>query len=144
MEQRRNERAWETGDPRENPLTNGIVRHHSRPGIEPGSPWWEASRLTAQPPQPLRKSDVLCHGGLLTTVFSAHARHGSKNGDFARGRSRRDTTEIRGAVDLPRRGLSYSARRVRGEGLRERSYRMTADVPCLTLLDETMKMSECE
>ncbi|KAJ8891852.1 hypothetical protein PR048_004406 [Dryococelus australis] len=24
----------------------------TRPGIEPGSPWWEASRLTAQPPRP--------------------------------------------------------------------------------------------
>ncbi|KAJ8869642.1 hypothetical protein PR048_028635 [Dryococelus australis] len=50
----RNERAGETGDTRENPPTNSIVRHDSytrksgvtRPGIEPGSPWWEASRLT--------------------------------------------------------------------------------------------------
>ncbi|KAJ8897529.1 hypothetical protein PR048_002876 [Dryococelus australis] len=50
MEQRWNERAGETGDPRENPLTNGIVRHDrhvrksevTRPGLEPGSPWWEA------------------------------------------------------------------------------------------------------
>ncbi|KAJ8870979.1 hypothetical protein PR048_027281 [Dryococelus australis] len=25
----------------------------TRPGIEPSSPWWEESRLTAQPPQPL-------------------------------------------------------------------------------------------
>ncbi|KAJ8867389.1 hypothetical protein PR048_031190 [Dryococelus australis] len=49
--------AGETGDPRGNPPTNGIVRHDShkrksgvtRPGIEPGSSWWEASRLTAQP-----------------------------------------------------------------------------------------------
>ncbi|KAJ8891902.1 hypothetical protein PR048_004458 [Dryococelus australis] len=49
--------------PRENPPTNGIVRHDSHvqksevtwPGIEPASPWWEASRLTAQPPWP-RKS----------------------------------------------------------------------------------------
>ncbi|KAJ8875863.1 hypothetical protein PR048_023766 [Dryococelus australis] len=39
------------------PPPNGIVRHDShmresgviRPGTEPGSPWWEASRLTAQP-----------------------------------------------------------------------------------------------
>ncbi|KAJ8882364.1 hypothetical protein PR048_014168 [Dryococelus australis] len=46
------------GKSRENPLINVIVRHDSqmrksgvtRPGIEPGSPWWEASRLTAQPP----------------------------------------------------------------------------------------------
>ncbi|KAJ8869229.1 hypothetical protein PR048_030801 [Dryococelus australis] len=28
----------------ENPVT--------RPGIEPGSPWWKAGRLTAQPPWP--------------------------------------------------------------------------------------------
>ncbi|KAJ8890848.1 hypothetical protein PR048_010357 [Dryococelus australis] len=41
------ERAGETGDSRENPPTNGIV-----PGIKPGSPWWEASRLTDQPPWP--------------------------------------------------------------------------------------------
>ncbi|KAJ8869039.1 hypothetical protein PR048_030590 [Dryococelus australis] len=50
------------GDPRENPPTNGIVRHDShmrksgvtRPGIEPGSPWWETTRpfssATVPPP----------------------------------------------------------------------------------------------
>ncbi|KAJ8871565.1 hypothetical protein PR048_027891 [Dryococelus australis] len=44
-----------THHPRENPPANGIVRHDShliRPGIEPGSPWWEASVLIAQPPRP--------------------------------------------------------------------------------------------
>ncbi|KAJ8874052.1 hypothetical protein PR048_024892 [Dryococelus australis] len=54
-EQRWNERAGKTGNLRENPPTNGIVRHGShmrksgviRPGIEPGSPWWEASSLIA-------------------------------------------------------------------------------------------------
>ncbi|KAJ8878483.1 hypothetical protein PR048_019061 [Dryococelus australis] len=59
MEQRRNERAGETGDPRENLPTNDIVPHDahlresgmSRPEIQPGLPWWEASRLTAQPPR---------------------------------------------------------------------------------------------
>ncbi|KAJ8895176.1 hypothetical protein PR048_000501 [Dryococelus australis] len=48
----------ETGDSRENPPTNGIVRHDShvrksgvnRPVIESGSPSWEASGLNAQPP----------------------------------------------------------------------------------------------
>ncbi|KAJ8895297.1 hypothetical protein PR048_000622 [Dryococelus australis] len=58
MEQHQNEMVGETGDPRENAPSNGIVRHDShmrnsgvtRPGIEPGSPWWEASRLTAHPP----------------------------------------------------------------------------------------------
>ncbi|KAJ8893491.1 hypothetical protein PR048_006089 [Dryococelus australis] len=50
----------EAGDPREGPLTSGIVRHDSHmrefgltvPGIEPGSPWLEIGRLTAQPPWP--------------------------------------------------------------------------------------------
>ncbi|KAJ8871715.1 hypothetical protein PR048_028046 [Dryococelus australis] len=31
----------------------------TRPGIEPGSPWREASRLTAQPPRPLPKNNVV-------------------------------------------------------------------------------------
>ncbi|KAJ8877583.1 hypothetical protein PR048_022038 [Dryococelus australis] len=57
--ERRNARAGETGVPEEKkPPTRGIVRHDSHmrksgvtwPGIEPGSPWWEASSLTAQPP----------------------------------------------------------------------------------------------
>ncbi|KAJ8884103.1 hypothetical protein PR048_015960 [Dryococelus australis] len=60
MEQRQNEGAGETGDLRENPTTSGTVRHDShfrksgvdRPGIEPGSPWWEASSLTAHPEWP--------------------------------------------------------------------------------------------
>ncbi|KAJ8871834.1 hypothetical protein PR048_028174 [Dryococelus australis] len=64
MEQRWNERESETGDPRENPPTNGIVRHDShmrksgvtRPGIEPGSPWWEESRLTSTVYSPLHCS----------------------------------------------------------------------------------------
>ncbi|KAJ8894521.1 hypothetical protein PR048_007178 [Dryococelus australis] len=58
LEQRRNARAGETGDPRGNPLTNGIVRCEN-PGatssvIEPGSPRWEASSLTTTPPRPHR------------------------------------------------------------------------------------------
>ncbi|KAJ8878011.1 hypothetical protein PR048_022474 [Dryococelus australis] len=57
MEQRRNERTGETGEPRENPQTNVHDPHVrksgvTRPGIEPRSPWWEASGLTAQPPWP--------------------------------------------------------------------------------------------
>ncbi|KAJ8897775.1 hypothetical protein PR048_003125 [Dryococelus australis] len=44
MEQRWNEGAWETGEPREDPPTNGIVRRHSLMRIS-GS-----SRLTTQPP----------------------------------------------------------------------------------------------
>ncbi|KAJ8881258.1 hypothetical protein PR048_017734 [Dryococelus australis] len=52
--------SWETGHPRENPPTSGIVRHDSRmqkyratpPGLEPSSPWWEASSMTTMSPQP--------------------------------------------------------------------------------------------
>ncbi|KAJ8866153.1 hypothetical protein PR048_033677 [Dryococelus australis] len=52
---------------RENPPTNGIVRHDShmrksgmtRPGIELGLPWREESRLTDQLPRPLfKRADV--------------------------------------------------------------------------------------
>ncbi|KAJ8884002.1 hypothetical protein PR048_015858, partial [Dryococelus australis] len=54
IEQHRNARARETGDPRENPSTSGIARHDSHvlksgaapPGIEPSSPRWEAGSLT--------------------------------------------------------------------------------------------------
>ncbi|KAJ8867992.1 hypothetical protein PR048_031801 [Dryococelus australis] len=49
-------RAGETGVPRENPLASGIVQHNSHmrenPGVEPGSPWWEASALAPAPPLP--------------------------------------------------------------------------------------------
>ncbi|KAJ8878858.1 hypothetical protein PR048_019447 [Dryococelus australis] len=52
----------ETGDPRENPPTSGIVRHNShfrksgvsRSEFEPSSFGWEASSLTAQPRGPFR------------------------------------------------------------------------------------------
>ncbi|KAJ8869691.1 hypothetical protein PR048_028686 [Dryococelus australis] len=66
----------ETGDPRENPPTNGIVRHDShmrrsgvtRPGIEPGSHWREASRLTAQPPWPQQNGICFNSGRLLAKL----------------------------------------------------------------------------
>ncbi|KAJ8880340.1 hypothetical protein PR048_016807 [Dryococelus australis] len=53
MERCRTGGVGETGDPRENPPTTGIVgtkRPVTRPGIEPGFPWWEVSVLSAQPP----------------------------------------------------------------------------------------------
>ncbi|KAJ8879193.1 hypothetical protein PR048_019799 [Dryococelus australis] len=37
----------------------------ARPGIEPGSPWWEASKLTAQPPWPLLMTN--CRTKILRT-----------------------------------------------------------------------------
>ncbi|KAJ8888896.1 hypothetical protein PR048_008390 [Dryococelus australis] len=60
MGQCRNEVVGETGDPRENPPTSGIVRHDSHirtsgvtpPGIEPYSPWWKAGIPTTTPPRP--------------------------------------------------------------------------------------------
>ncbi|KAJ8895716.1 hypothetical protein PR048_001053 [Dryococelus australis] len=60
MEQRRNEKDGGNGRSQENPLTGGIVLHDphlresgvNRPGIEPGSPSWEVSSLTAQSPWP--------------------------------------------------------------------------------------------
>ncbi|KAJ8880901.1 hypothetical protein PR048_017374 [Dryococelus australis] len=59
---------------REDLPTSGIVRHDSRtcentgvtrPGIEPGSLWWEASRLTAQPPRRCEWSGVKRLGRLV-------------------------------------------------------------------------------
>ncbi|KAJ8871612.1 hypothetical protein PR048_027939 [Dryococelus australis] len=63
VEQCQNASAGETEDPRENPPTSGIVLHDSclrksgvtRPGIEPGLSWWEASSLTTTPPWPLAR-----------------------------------------------------------------------------------------
>ncbi|KAJ8873709.1 hypothetical protein PR048_024542, partial [Dryococelus australis] len=58
MEQRRNEGVWKTGDPRENPPTSpGTISTCENPGVtrpavEPGSPWWEASSLPTLPPDP--------------------------------------------------------------------------------------------
>ncbi|KAJ8874299.1 hypothetical protein PR048_025145 [Dryococelus australis] len=56
-----NEGEGETGDPRENPPTSGTIptceNPVTRPGIEPSSPWWEASVLITQPPRPVKASD---------------------------------------------------------------------------------------
>ncbi|KAJ8880055.1 hypothetical protein PR048_020678 [Dryococelus australis] len=62
--------------PEKNLLTNGIVLHDScmrksevtQEGIEPGSPWWEASRLTIQPPWSPR---AVC--ALIVRTAAAHA-----------------------------------------------------------------------
>ncbi|KAJ8876831.1 hypothetical protein PR048_021278 [Dryococelus australis] len=78
MERRRNETTGKTGDPRDNPPTNGIVRHDShmrkpavtRPGIEPGSLWWKASRLTAQSACPSMAHCVSCRVGALVSCLS--------------------------------------------------------------------------
>ncbi|KAJ8871559.1 hypothetical protein PR048_027885 [Dryococelus australis] len=48
----------------ENPVT--------RPGIEPGSPWWEASVLIAQPPWPQHKGPPTCL--MFSSAFEAEKR----------------------------------------------------------------------
>ncbi|KAJ8872560.1 hypothetical protein PR048_026166 [Dryococelus australis] len=62
MEQGRNERAGETGDPQENPVTSEIVQHEMTPtGIEPRSPWWDDKRsdrlITAAPASEQKSED---------------------------------------------------------------------------------------
>ncbi|KAJ8874576.1 hypothetical protein PR048_025442 [Dryococelus australis] len=57
MEQRQNARAGEMGNPRENTLASTVPTCENSgvipPGIEPDSPWGEASSLTTTPPRPL-------------------------------------------------------------------------------------------
>ncbi|KAJ8881259.1 hypothetical protein PR048_017735 [Dryococelus australis] len=74
MEQCQNERAGETGDPRENPPTNGIVRHDSHLqnpvtllGIEPGSPFAGPLAKLAETPSQTRQL------GMLSLVKRLHA-----------------------------------------------------------------------
>ncbi|KAJ8896129.1 hypothetical protein PR048_001472 [Dryococelus australis] len=75
--------AGETGDPRENPPTSGIVRYDSqlrksrvdRTGIEPGSTWWEASSLTAQPPWPKVIYTLAIALGRTRTLLPSDTRH---------------------------------------------------------------------
>ncbi|KAJ8869888.1 hypothetical protein PR048_028897 [Dryococelus australis] len=40
----------------------------TRPGIEPGSPWWKVSRLTAQPPRPQQHYDNTAHQFIFQRV----------------------------------------------------------------------------
>ncbi|KAJ8887416.1 hypothetical protein PR048_013631 [Dryococelus australis] len=54
------EQEEETGNPRENPPTNGIIRQDSHMR-KSESPWWEASGLTAQPPWLLKRREYLFH-----------------------------------------------------------------------------------
>ncbi|KAJ8890295.1 hypothetical protein PR048_009803 [Dryococelus australis] len=73
MKQRRNERAGKTGDPEETrrptALSGTIPTCEdpgvARPGIGHGSLCWEASRLTAQPPQPLSELYIDMVSGLM-------------------------------------------------------------------------------
>ncbi|KAJ8888389.1 hypothetical protein PR048_007879 [Dryococelus australis] len=72
----------ENGRSRVNPPTNGIVQHDShlrkfgvtRPAIEPGSPWWEASSLTDQPPWPLARLGQVLHSITGITYFCCPTR----------------------------------------------------------------------
>ncbi|KAJ8881378.1 hypothetical protein PR048_017859 [Dryococelus australis] len=73
-EQRRNGRAGKTGDFREKktrrPAALSGTRENSgvtQLGIQPGSPWWKASSLTAKKPRPI-SSSWLCSDKPGTTV----------------------------------------------------------------------------
>ncbi|KAJ8895599.1 hypothetical protein PR048_000935 [Dryococelus australis] len=63
------------GRSREHLPTSAIVRHDSHlrksgsapRGLKPGSPWWETSSLTAQPPRPLEKKEGKGHRFQLVT-----------------------------------------------------------------------------
>ncbi|KAJ8879834.1 hypothetical protein PR048_020451 [Dryococelus australis] len=83
----------ETGDPRENPPTSGIVRHDSpienpvtRLGIDPDSPLWEASRLTTRPPWPrhtvaeIPSKPLEC---MVKGILIGRPSHGKRYGEFA-------------------------------------------------------------
>ncbi|KAJ8875370.1 hypothetical protein PR048_023265 [Dryococelus australis] len=46
----------------------------TRPGNEPGSPWWESSRLTVQPPWPRHcAQSKRCRGGLVVRVLASNS-----------------------------------------------------------------------
>ncbi|KAJ8868635.1 hypothetical protein PR048_030174 [Dryococelus australis] len=98
MGQRRNERAGETGDP---------------PGIEPGSPWWEASRLTTQTPLPLLILVVVGYTAARTR-YPERARRGSLEYQCKRTGRREPSNGARGVAGkvkwqgpaTPRRGAT--------------------------------------
>ncbi|KAJ8877085.1 hypothetical protein PR048_021537 [Dryococelus australis] len=81
MEQRRNERVGETGDPRENPPTSGIVRHDSPMRKSVGNPAGNRTRgkgvgnLTTTPPQPLVECkifDLAVRISVYHIIYSLH------------------------------------------------------------------------
>ncbi|KAJ8883801.1 hypothetical protein PR048_015656 [Dryococelus australis] len=72
-------KVWGKRDIPRKPPTSVIVRHNSgmrrsgvtRLGIEPGSPWWEASRLTAQPRWP-QNMLLTGHGIVVVRLITSH------------------------------------------------------------------------
>ncbi|KAJ8887248.1 hypothetical protein PR048_013463 [Dryococelus australis] len=82
---RKNAWAGETGYPRENPPTSGIVPHDSHlqkfwskwPWFEPGSPWWKVSRLTAQPPRPHLQLRTSLYRSLIGSVVPLQIKLGA-------------------------------------------------------------------
>ncbi|KAJ8866365.1 hypothetical protein PR048_032208 [Dryococelus australis] len=101
MEQCRNERAGERGDPRDNPKTNGIVWHDShmrksavtRPGIEPGSPWWEGEQAnrSATPRRTHEVSNI--NSAAEWPISSKEIKHVGWSGAVMLGRSKRQYPE---------------------------------------------------
>ncbi|KAJ8866361.1 hypothetical protein PR048_032204 [Dryococelus australis] len=89
MEQRRNERAGETEDPRENLLTNDDSHMRNsgvtRPGIEPGSPWWERRSYRATFAGALKLKSFGWHGIVFTREGEPHLcciLHETRSGTF--------------------------------------------------------------
>ncbi|KAJ8895217.1 hypothetical protein PR048_000542 [Dryococelus australis] len=101
---RRNEGAEKPGDARESLPTSGIVQHdsHFETPEWTGSPWWEASSLTARPPcPPLPPS----RGALNCPLHSSHPRdecdEGAAQSELPRSRlSRMLRSDCENAVDL--------------------------------------------
>ncbi|KAJ8885847.1 hypothetical protein PR048_012053 [Dryococelus australis] len=73
MERCWNARKGEAGVPRENRPASGIVLHENLgmnpPGIEPRSPWWEASTLATVPPLPQHTCEKLLHSSKTKQSF---------------------------------------------------------------------------
>ncbi|KAJ8890195.1 hypothetical protein PR048_009702 [Dryococelus australis] len=72
MEQHQNERAGETGDPRENPPTNGIVRV-TRSGIEPISPWNDEALGVSETVARIAPSLLDLHSPLAPLLLDLHS-----------------------------------------------------------------------
>ncbi|KAJ8865756.1 hypothetical protein PR048_033277 [Dryococelus australis] len=122
MEQCQNSWAGETGDPREkNPLTSGTVPTCENPGVagpgtKPGSPWWQASSLTAQSPRPYkcswRKKHVWVAAGTAEERLRVHSEHQSFQINFARATLERDLQSVKGLIRLMRMSDRMSNRLV--------------------------------
>ncbi|KAJ8865754.1 hypothetical protein PR048_033275 [Dryococelus australis] len=102
MEQRWSEKIGVNGnDPRKPQTPRAPLRflYYERPGVEQGSPWWEASGLTAQPPR-----------SLIEDEFMKSARRRRVDGATFRLAARRDADcSVPWRVWLPANQMSISS-----------------------------------